>query len=227
MLADAIAALRQVTSPPFRAVLYRSLGLTLALLALLWTMLHQWAGTLVVTSNPWLAAALSLLTGLGLLLGAVFMVAPVSSLVAGFFFDDMAALAEGEAGALPGAAQPILQSVAISARFAALSLLVNICALLLFLLPGVNLLVFFVANAFLLGREYFSLAALRYRPAAEVRVLRRRHGAAIFAAGFFIALFVAVPVVNLLTPLFGAAFMARLHKRLTKGADLLPLPAPR
>ena len=224
MLADAIAALRQVTSPPFRAVLAKSLGLTLALLGLVWVALDQWAGAPAVISNPWFSAAVSLLTGLGLLIGAVFLVAPVSSLTAGFFFDDMAALAEAEAGAAPGKAQPILQSLGISARFAAVSLLVNLLALLVFLLPGVNILVFFIANAFLLGREYFALAALRHRPPAEVRALRAKHAVTLFIAGLFIALFVAVPIVNLLTPLFGAAFMVRLHKRLTGDARLLAAP---
>ena len=103
----------------------------------------------------------------------------------------------------------------LSARFALVSLAVNLVALLVFLLPGVNILVFFVANAYLLGREYFELAALRYRPLAEVRILRRKHAVMLFVCGLFIAAFVAVPIVNLLTPLFGTAFMVRMHKRLT------------
>jgi CysZ protein len=44
--------------------------------------------------------------------------------------------------------------------------------------------------------------------------LRRRHSLTLFAAGLLVALFVAVPVLNLLTPLFGIALMARLQKRL-------------
>ena len=56
-----------------------------------------------------------------------------------------------------------------------MALAVNFCAFCLWLLPGVNALVFFVANAYLFGREYFELAALRFRPRDEVRALRRRH----------------------------------------------------
>ena len=42
--------------------------------------------------------------------------------------------------------------------------------------------------------------------------MRRTHSLDIFIAGLFIAAMAAIPVVNLLTPLFGAAFMVRLHK---------------
>jgi CysZ protein len=102
----------------------------------------------------------------------------------------------------------------------------NFVALLVFLLPGVNLAVFFVANAYLLGREYFELAALRYRPLAEVQDMRRRHKLYIFACGFLIAGFVVVPILNLLTPLFGTAFMVRIHQKLSRD-DGLAIPYAR
>ncbi len=41
--------------------------------------------------------------------------------------------------------------------------------------------------------------------------MRRAHSFDIFVAGFFIAVVAAIPIVNLLTPLFGAAFMVRMH----------------
>jgi uncharacterized protein involved in cysteine biosynthesis len=37
----------------------------------------------------------------------------------------------------------------------------------------------------------------------------------VFVGGLFIAGFVAIPIVNLATPLFGTAFMVHMHKRLT------------
>ncbi len=105
---------------------------------------------------------------------------------------------------------------------AVVALAVNFCAFCVWLLPGVNALVFFVANAYLFSREYFQLAALRFRPLDEVVELRRRHRLTLFAAGLIIALFVVTPVLNLLTPLFGIALMARLHKRLAP--PLIPAP---
>jgi CysZ protein len=102
----------------------------------------------------------------------------------------------------------------LAVKLSIVSLLVNLFALALWLLPGVNALIFVIANAYLFGREYFELAALRFRPLNEVQNLRRRHRIPIYAAGLMIAFFVATPLLNLVTPLFGIAFMVRLHKRL-------------
>ena len=218
MLASAYASLNQILTPPFRATLWKVLALTLALLALMWIGLDKLVVGNIASGEwlvwPWLKTALSIVTGLGLFVGMAFLVAPASSLVAGFFLDDLAERVEHEVyppGA-QGTALPAGQAAWLATRFALVSLGVNLVALVLFLLPGVNALVFFVANAYLLGREYFELAALRYRPLEEVRALRRRHGLALFACGLLIAAFVAVPIVNLLTPLFGVAFMVRMHK---------------
>ena len=41
MIAAALAALNQMFTPPFRAVLWKTLGLTLALLAVIWVYLSQ------------------------------------------------------------------------------------------------------------------------------------------------------------------------------------------
>ena len=96
-------------------------------------------------------------------------------------------------------------------------LLVNAFALPLVLFVGFGFVIFLVANAYLLGREYFQLVALRHRDEETVRRLRSRHSGTIFAAGLIIAAFVAVPVVNLLAPLFATAFMVHLEKRIAAG----------
>ncbi len=55
-------------------------------------------------------------------------------------------------------------------------------------------------------------AAMRHRPQAEARALRERNGVTVFLAGLLIAGFMAIPLVNLLTPLFAAAMMVHLYK---------------
>ncbi len=219
MIQDAIAAFGQVFSQPFRRVLWKSLGLTLSILVLAWFGLEQLAAYFVTIDNPWLATTVSVLTGVGLFIGLAFLVAPVSALVAGFYLDELAEQVETTSEPRWPAGQPLPagQAVALSARFAALALLVNIMALMLLLVPGVNAIAFLGANAYLMGREYFELAAMRYRPVAEARALRSEKGAYLFIAGLPIALFLSVPVLNLLTPLFGAAYMARIHKRVSRG----------
>lgn len=220
MVQDALSALRQVFSPPFRRVLWKSLGLTLAVLALVWFGLERLLSWYVTVETAWLAATLSVLTGLGLIVGLAFLVAPATALVAGFYLDDLAEQVEtSSAPRWPaGRAVPAGQSIGLAARFAALALVVNILALMLLLVPGVNAIAFLGANAYLMGREYFELAAMRYRTIEEARAMRSANSGYIFIAGLPIALFLSVPLLNLLTPLFGAAYMVRIHKRLSRGA---------
>ncbi len=220
MFSSASAALAQVFTPPFRSVLFKSLGLTFALLALMWIGLDKAIINYIAVPYPWLASILTFLTGLGLMIGLAFFVAPISSLVAGFYLDDLADVVEKDIGT-QGRALPAGQAMWLATKFALVSVLVNAFALIVFLLPGVNIAVFFLANAYLLGREYFELASLRFRSLEETRELRRRHRFYIFLCGLLIAGFVAVPIVNLLTPLFGTAFMVRIHARLTREDRLM------
>lgn len=229
IVVDAIHAFGQILSPPFRRMLFKSIGLTLALLALLWValtrVLNWWLeGNNLVDSYPWLDTYAALLAGFGLVVALVFLIPPVSMLVAGFFIDDVAALVEKESfpDDPPGVPLPLAPAMAEAAKFAALSLGVNLVALMLLLVPGVNLLAFFGANTVLLGREYFTLAAGRFRPRAEVAAMRRGSSASILLAGALIAALVLVPVLNLLTPLFGTALMVRVHKRLARRENASP-----
>ena len=91
----------------------------------------------------------------------------------------------------------------------------NILALFLLLVPGLNAIAFLLANAYLLGREYFLFAATRFRSLEEAMEMRQRYAPQLFLAGLFIAAFVMTPGLNVLTPLFGVAFMSRVYKMLT------------
>jgi uncharacterized protein involved in cysteine biosynthesis len=44
--------------------------------------------------------------------------------------------------------------------------------------------------------------------------LRKRNAMTVYIGGLFIAAFVAIPIVNLATPLFAMALMVHVHKRL-------------
>ena len=75
---------------------------------------------------------------------------------------------------------------------------------------------FFLATAYVQGRIYFELAAMRFHPAAEAKRLRKHHAGTLFVAGLFIAAFVSIPVLNLATPLFATAFMVHVHKQIVR-----------
>ncbi|HEY5337958.1 MAG TPA: EI24 domain-containing protein, partial [Rhizomicrobium sp.] len=81
---------------------------------------------------------------------------------------------------------------------------------------GVGSFLTIAADGWLLGRQYFELVALRHMSRGAANTMRKRHGATIYGAGFLIALIAAIPVVNFIAPLFGAAFMVHVFKRLSQ-----------
>ncbi|MFN3227923.1 MAG: sulfate transporter family protein [Hyphomicrobiales bacterium] len=146
----------------------------------------------------------------------------VTALVASLFLDDIAEVVEAThyPGGPTGRPLPTLMALKEAVGFTLVVIVVNLGALMLLLVPGINAIIFLLANGYLLGREYFELAALRFRPKAEVKALRRAHGGKVFLAGLVITGLVAIPIVNLLTPLFATALMVHLHKSLSRGDGL-------
>jgi CysZ protein len=158
------------------------------------------------------------LLGAGVFIGAGFLLAPVTALFAGLFLDDAAEHVEKThyPQDLPGREVPLGRSLWLTIRFTLLVLFANLVALLLVLLPGINIAIFFLLNGYLLGREYFMFAAMRFRPEAEATRLRSHYSTYVFMAGLIIAGFMAIPVINLATPVFAAALMVHLHKALAE-----------
>jgi CysZ protein len=219
----AFSAWRQVLSPGLRSILWKSLALTVALLALIWFGLTRLLsaylkGHPLSADYPFLDGFAFFLAGAGLFVALAYVLPAVSALVAGYFLDDAAAIVEQSdfPNDPPGQPLPTGQALLYGLRFAGLSLLVNLVALALFFVPVVNLVAFFGANAYLLGREYFELAALRFRPLREVAELRSAYRPTVLLAGAMVAGLVLIPALNLLTPLFGIALMVHVHKGLSR-----------
>ncbi|WP_188821119.1 sulfate transporter family protein [Brucella endophytica] len=230
MIFDAAsAALRHLPTPAFRSLLWKSLGATFVILMLLWIALRQifvhlawpylgqmlpglpeWAG--------WLGTVGAIFASLGLALGLALLIAPITALIAGLFLDDAAEIIERTdyPADAPGQALPLMQSLVLSLKFLGVVIVGNIFALFLLLVPGVNLIAFFIVNGYLLGREYFEFAAMRFRTPDEAKALRSKYAVTVFLAGLIIAAFLAIPIVNLLTPLFAAAMMVHLYKAVSR-----------
>jgi len=243
MLDAAAQALSQMLSPPFRTVLLKSIGLALILIVIMGIGLNHLLTWVADTGEGWaetalgpnahaplavLAFVLTIAAGLGIIAGSVFLMPAVTALVASFFVDDIALAVERSRypGEPEGKPLPLLRAVIEGATTALLAVAVYLVALPFLLFAGFGVLIFFICTAYILGREYFELAAMRYRPVAEARALRKRHSGTVFVAGLFIAAFVSIPVVNLATPLFGMAFMVHMHKRLS-GAQPLRIETER
>jgi CysZ protein len=231
MFSDAYKALAQMFTPPFRAVLLKSVGLAILLLILLGIGLHRlfgWlaaegAGYLEGVTGPGLQTplhallwVLAIAAGFGLAAGAIFIMPAVTAFVASFFSDEIAAEVEHAhyPADPPGVAVPIWTAGIEGIKTALLALIVYLVAVPFLLFAGIGFLIFFIANTFLLGREYFLLAAMRFHSVEDARRLRKMHHGTVMLAGAFIAAFVSIPILNLATPLFGMAFMTHVHKRI-------------
>ena len=215
MLAAAGQAFQELFTPPFRAVLWKCIGFTVGLLALFIIGL-EWTFGHFVQLPGWIETTVEWLGGLALVVGSIFLVPPVTSLIASLYLDDIAAEVESTVypSDPPGRPLDALPAVGLALKFFFVVLAVNILALFLLLIPGINVIAFYLGNGYLLGREYFELAAMRYVSGAEARVLFQRNLPMVYLAGVVISGFVAVPVLNLLTPLFATAFMVRVCRRI-------------
>ncbi len=228
MLDAAIKALSQMFSPPFRAVLLKSAGLALVLIVLIGVGLHRALTWLATVGADWaesilgvsahaplavLAWIIAVAAGLGIIVGSVFLMPAVTALVGSFFVDEIALEVErthypAEVGTPP----PLMRSVAEGVKAALLAVVVYLVAVPFLLFAGFGAVIFFLATAYLLGREYFELAAMRHHSAAEAKGLRKAHQRTVFVAGMLIAAFVSVPIVNLGTPLFAMALMVHVRR---------------
>jgi uncharacterized protein involved in cysteine biosynthesis len=241
MLDAAVKALSQMFSPPLRAVLLKSIALAVAVIIvfgfgldrlLVW-LLGSGTGTIenhVGAYAHWpleaLAWVLSIAAAFGIVLGGIFLMPAVTAFVASFFVDQIADEVEHThyPADAPGVALPLWRAVIEGGRTALLAIVVYLVALPMLLFAGIGAVIFFIATAWLLGREYFELAAMRFHPPAEAKALRKRNAMTVFVAGLVIAAFVSIPIVNLATPLFGMAFMVHMHKRLAGAKSRLIEP---
>ncbi|HMQ58692.1 MAG TPA: sulfate transporter family protein [Rhizobiaceae bacterium] len=222
-------AVADVFDPQMRPLVWKSLGLAILALIVLWWVVRlgfDWLALPWLSGfmpqmpewTGWISAFAAIAAGLALAVALAFLIGPVSAAIAGIFLDDVAARVEARSypDDAPGRPVPLGQGIVLSLKFFGIVILGNIVALMLLLIPGVNLIAFFVVNAFLLGREYFEFAAMRFRPETAAKLMRRENATTVFLAGLLIATLMAVPLANLLTPFFAAALATHLHKAIEK-----------
>ena len=209
MLAGFSKAVRQAFDPTFRAVAMKTFAISAALFFAMIAAIGWLLGELAMFDVGWLDWFVRALGGIGAVLVALLLFPAVAMLVVGLFLEEIADTVDArhypENPRVPG--QSIAASLASTARLAAVAVGLNLLVLPLYLVPGLNVFVFFGLNGYLLGREYFELVALRRIDAAAVRALRKRFRWRLFFGGILITLLLSIPVVNWLMPMIATAFM--------------------
>ena len=118
MLAAAIQAFRELFTPPFRAVLFKCVGLTIGLLVLL-IVLIEGIFNYTVAWPDWIETTISWIGGLGLVIGSIFLIPPVTSLMAGLYLDDIAGQVERVhyPADPPGKEMPAIAAIGVGLKF--------------------------------------------------------------------------------------------------------------
>lgn len=224
MIGDFLKALGQLGDPKFRRVFLLSTLLTVGLLAGFYVV-ASWLITLIPSLDFTIfgyeisffdETASVLAYGMVIWLMAVLMF-PVAALFIGLFLEEIAdAVEDRHYPHLPKANPvPFWDGVRDALGFLGVLILANTGAFVLYLvLPFAAIFIFWGLNGFLLGREYFTLTALRRVGRQGARDLRRRHAGRIWAAGVLMAIPLTIPVVNLLVPILGAATFTHLFHML-------------
>jgi len=219
MLTALCRALYALSTPPLRRIVALGLAVAILTFALLWLAV---AGVLYNIAffdwRPlnWLA---DLMGGLAVLALSWLFFPAVVTLIMCFFLERIAAAVEAldYPGCSPPRRQPILETLGMMLRLTALTLLLNLLALPVYLLlPGINLFLFLALNGYLLGREYFEVVALRRLDAAATRAARNRFGLRVFLGGIVIAALFALPLINLVASVVATAFMLHVFEALPR-----------
>lgn len=220
---DALLAIAQMPERGMRGPLIKGVLATLAAMVALGVTVGAWlsswfSGWTIPFTGIEIGSAGGWLAGAGAFTAMMFAFIPAAALAVGFFIDPVADAVEQKhyPDAPPQTPRPLRSDLIIAAKTAGIALLVNIPLIpFYFLFPPLPALV----NGYLLGREYFTMAALRQLPPAEAKALRRRAAFTIWTAGALLAFMVTIPFLNLIAPVFGAGLMTHVYNRARRRAS--------
>lgn len=229
ILTSFFAALGQMGDPRFRRVLLLGVALTIALLIAATTGLVWLIGSLTADSTtiPWIGeitwlddivswGSFFLFFGL-----SIFLMMPVASAITSMFLDEVAQAVEDRhyPNLPPAQSVPFGDAVVDTISFLGVLVGANLLALILYVMfPPAAIFIFWGLNGLLLGREYFTLAAMRRMSRAEAKELRKAYSGTIWLAGTLMAIPLSVPLINLLIPIIGAATFTHIFHQITGAA---------
>ena len=225
ILSDFLKSVAQFDDPKFRRVLWRGMGLTIVLLIAACLLVNfginqllssAWAANLI-GDQSWLGALINIGGVLFTIALSIWLMVPVTSAIIALYLDEVAQAVEARHYPhLPKQTATKLQDqILVGIRFLGILLLANVGALILsMIVPLLAPFVFWATNGYLMGREYFQMAAMRRMPRAQAQELFQRHQGSIWTAGILIAIPMSIPLVGLFIPILGAATFTHQFERL-------------
>jgi CysZ protein len=214
MFSATLKALGDLISRDFRNVLFKAIGMTLALFVAILVGVEVLLSSLTLIPWAWAQTLAAIGAGLGLLVAFFFMMSPVTAIFAGLYLDNIATRVEERHYPQDAKGTPLsgLRAITTSLQFALVILLVNLAVLPL-VFTGIGVAALIVANAYLLSREYFEMVAMRHMDVHDARAFRKENTPRVFAAGLVPALLSIIPIVNLVVPLFATSYFVHIFKQ--------------
>lgn len=230
ILTSFFAALGQIGDPRFRRVFLLGIALTIALLIAATTGFVWLINSLTSDSSTiplvgeitWLDDIISWGSFFLFFVLSIFLMMPVASAITSMFLDEVAqAVEDKHYPNLPLARKvPFGDAVVDTVNFLGVLLAANLFALILYaMFPPAAIFIFWALNGYFLGREYFTLAAMRRMSRADAKELRKAYSGTIWLAGTLMAIPLSVPLINLLIPIIGAATFTHIFHNLTEAAE--------
>lgn len=226
MFSALIKAFGQLSDPKLRRVIrlgiVGAMACYVALVALVWfTLTH-----VSLFEQGWADTGADVALGLTALVVPILFFPALATAIMGAMLDDVADAVE--ARHYPQLNWPRPQKwpeiLLTTLRFLAVMVAVNLLVLPIYvvlLITGLSIGLFLIVNGYLLGREYFELVAFRRLDPKEARLCFRHNLGRLWLAGGVIAFLFSVPLLNLLAPVIGTAFMVHLFQSLRRQTDSL------
>ena len=216
-----VKAVRSLFTPGMALIVVKSLIITIIALTFFFFAASGFFFWLFGAESPlsWLGAF-----GTGVI--AWFLFPGIMPIIVNFFDTRIVGLIEqNDYPASPRAKEPpFFAELWHDVRFSAKAVFLNLLLLPLYLIPIVNLLVFYLLNGYLLGREFFVMVGRQHMPIEEAEALRKKNDYLVTMAGTALAINATIPIINLFAPIWGIALMTHLYHRLSGTPKMEVLP---
>ncbi len=214
MISAVSKSIAQLSDPAFRSVIVKSLIAAIIAQIVAFIIIFQLTGLIPTTDWDWVNSVIEVMSGVGAFVIALLLFPLAMSAVIGILLDDIADAVEAKHYPQDPISRdiPLWSSVYDAIKFFGVIILFNLLVLPLYLIPVINLFVYYLLNGYLLSREFFQQVAVRHHDMKTVNKLRKIGNMEVFLTGVAIAFCMTIPILNLIVPIIATATMVHLYK---------------
>lgn len=171
-----------------------------------------------ITSTSWLDGAIDVFGVIGSGVLAWFLFPALLPVIILLFHEKVASTVEKEEyqDCIQQKSENLMEAIWHELKFCLWALLLNIICLPFYLVPLINVAVYYLLNSYLLGKETFNIISTRYVDRKTSIQLWKSNKYTILGAGFLITVLSNIPFLNLITPIFAIVFMVHIAKSLVR-----------